>query len=1105
MRFGSILNAKLLGAPLLLFISLVACTPTSDVAIDVSSLSSNSRFHPTFLQIIRRRPALEKRNSTSKRTTSVNHTHYSNILASSELGNDIETNSLSSGEGTLGHSHEELFKIVTEATPTHLALSLLPAFMVIFGLFSAFVKERLYIGEAILAVAFGIILGPYVSGVFDPRSWNEGVGFDDMTLEVTRVVIALSVFAVGVELPKAYILRHWLSLAYLLGPIMLVGWLISGALIYVLIPALNFLQSLVVAAAVTPTDPILAASVVGKGKYAQKHVPAHLRHLLQAESGCNDGAAFPFLYLAMFILLREESSVGRAIGSWFLLVILYQILLGILIGTVIGVAARKTLKFCKRRSMIDRESMVAMYVALALLTTGLTTLAGSDDLLAAFACGAAFAWDDWFTESIEASNFSSIIDLLINCAVFIYVGATIPFAAWNDPNLTLVPWRLILLGISILVLRRLPAMLALQRLIPDLKTNREAVFCGHFGPIGVGAIFISTLAASKLPTPAIPPQSSLDILALTVQPLIYLIVLFSIFVHGLSIPFFTLGRSVHSRVHSMTKTWTQASGNEPTWLSRVKRVDRTNGSNSGDFRGEDQPLSVVQPENHNDQLIQVERGEKHGSDDQTTRVEDEGSPGQEAQESNVLQLSNEVSDLNQRLLSPDFPSPPPPTRNRTEPIMSSVIPTGIIARSGLLRLTSTPKMTAEEQEARRRNKLLRDDWCRRERIDITKKDEERVYKSGRHVIIERGDGDVVEVRRDPFVEATSRDGSNRKLNPFASNGGWPVGKSPTFASGSNTPYLAAARKLGAAKSIVHRFKKKKSNDCLKESTLDCSSFNQSLQEPPQVDAEPILRAGCESSFPRDFAADSETPAEDQIEYEWPEGSKLVTENEIGEVVRVEPNSCRRLRNMQSLPTLPLSAIVHSPKPPQENNFSLPDLNKPATFQGLDIPWNEEEWEEDERSESDFRYTRTKPSRRALSRTARRRPSSRVSRRPRHVGKSSQSRFSNAEGIISSTSRTDISARSPPAREVGFAGLTSERDFPNLHSGKNLSRSSSPARSIRFADHLVRPRETRSSKHGSRKRNRNSLLRLVTTRKSSQPSSIVTDETEQGGDSEAMVS
>lgn len=100
-------------------------------------------------------------------------------------------------------------------------------------------------------------------------------------------------------------------------------------------------------------------------------------------------------YLALFILLRGEHSVGEAIGYWIVLVLLYQILLGIIIGAAVGIIARKILKFSKRRELIDRESMVAMYVALALLVTGLTTLAGSDDLLAAFACGTAFAWDDW--------------------------------------------------------------------------------------------------------------------------------------------------------------------------------------------------------------------------------------------------------------------------------------------------------------------------------------------------------------------------------------------------------------------------------------------------------------------------------------------------------------------------------------------------------------------------------------------------------------------------------------------------------------------------------------------------------------------------------------
>lgn len=94
------------------------------------------------------------------------------------------------------------------------------------------------------------------------------------------------------------------------------GWLVSAGLIYALIPGLSFLSSLAVAACLTPTDPILAAAVVG-GKYADKHVPAHLRHLLAAESGCNDGAAFPFLYIALYLI--TESSDRHAVQDWFLI------------------------------------------------------------------------------------------------------------------------------------------------------------------------------------------------------------------------------------------------------------------------------------------------------------------------------------------------------------------------------------------------------------------------------------------------------------------------------------------------------------------------------------------------------------------------------------------------------------------------------------------------------------------------------------------------------------------------------------------------------------------------------------------------------------------
>ncbi|KAG0144420.1 hypothetical protein CROQUDRAFT_95011 [Cronartium quercuum f. sp. fusiforme G11] len=88
--------------------------------------------------------------------------------------------------------------------------------MILFRSFSAFVKENLYTGEAIIALMIGIILGPQVTGSFDPHSWGGGSNLNELTSDLTRIVIALSVSIVGVELPKAYIVKRWRSLLILL-------------------------------------------------------------------------------------------------------------------------------------------------------------------------------------------------------------------------------------------------------------------------------------------------------------------------------------------------------------------------------------------------------------------------------------------------------------------------------------------------------------------------------------------------------------------------------------------------------------------------------------------------------------------------------------------------------------------------------------------------------------------------------------------------------------------------------------------------------------------------------------------------------------------------
>jgi NhaP-type Na+/H+ or K+/H+ antiporter len=83
--------------------------------------------------------------------------------------------------------------------------------------------------------------------------------------------------------------------------------------------------------------------------------------------------------------------------------------------------------------------------------------------------------------------------------VFIYIGAIMPWSAFgNFAGIT--PWRLVVLGICVMLLRRLPWVIALVCLvfsqspfsltlekvhfIPALPTWREAGFAGFFGPIG---------------------------------------------------------------------------------------------------------------------------------------------------------------------------------------------------------------------------------------------------------------------------------------------------------------------------------------------------------------------------------------------------------------------------------------------------------------------------------------------------------------------------------------------------------------------------------------------------------------------------------------------
>lgn len=459
-------------------------------------------------------------------------------------------------------------------TKPHLVYIILGGFTSLFMLCSSVIKERLYIGEATVATICGIIFGPHAANLIDPGTWGN---VDLITLEFSRIVLVVQCFAVGVELPKAYMEKHWKSVTLLLIPVMTFGWLITSLFVWGLFhEQLNWLDSLCIAACVTATDPVLASSVVGKGKFA-KRVPKHLRDLLSAESGCNDGMAFPFVYLAVY-LIRYRPDASKVAYHWICYTILYECLFGAVYGVLIGYAARRAIRYAHEKDLIDRESFLVFYFVLALWCAGSGALLGLDDLLVGFACGVGFSNDGWFLEKTEESHVSNVIDLLINLAFFVYFGAIIPWGQFNSPEIIgLTPWRLVVLGILVLFFRRIPIMLLLKPVIPDIKTWREASFAGHFGPIGVGGLFVAILARAELETESTTPLAQLpeegfehmNIIEM-IWPITCFLVIVSILVHGSSVAVFTLGKRINTLTISMS--YTQANEDGPGWMDRLPRI-----------------------------------------------------------------------------------------------------------------------------------------------------------------------------------------------------------------------------------------------------------------------------------------------------------------------------------------------------------------------------------------------------------------------------------------------------------------------------------------------------------------------------------------------------
>ena len=263
--------------------------------------------------------------------------------------------------------------------------------------------------------------------------------------------------------------------------------------------------------------------------------------MLSAESGCNDGISFPFLYVGVFALLEETA--GFAIKEWVLATILWQCLFGTVLGLAIGLCANRALRIAEKSAYIGTSFFFVFYFLLALFCIGIASTLGTDDFLVSFGAGTGFAWDGWFASKTKATALPEVLDLLLNSSMFVYFGAIIPWSCFTPTPETpdISAGKLISLLILIVLFRRIPIVLAMTRLIPDIETYTESFFCGHFGPMGVGALFLVIEARAQLetktslPLPHPPSEHPHKHAIEIIWPIVCFVVLGSIMIHGLSV------------------------------------------------------------------------------------------------------------------------------------------------------------------------------------------------------------------------------------------------------------------------------------------------------------------------------------------------------------------------------------------------------------------------------------------------------------------------------------------------------------------------------------------------------------------------------------------
>ncbi|WP_458042652.1 MULTISPECIES: cation:proton antiporter domain-containing protein [Bacteria] len=370
------------------------------------------------------------------------------------------------------------------------------------------ILERVGVPPLVLAMMAGVVAGPFVGGLIDPA--DLGLRAPQAMEEITRFVLTISLLGVALRLPTGYWRANARWVAASIGVGMLVMFAVAAG--SVLLLGVPLLTALLIAAAITPTDPVVTTPIV-TGPIAEKRIPSRVRFNMSSESGLNDGLGFLLVMLPVLLLARPTR---EAWSHWAGHVLLWEVLTPVVGGLILGAAAGYLMDTAASRNWTMSASYLGYGVAMALAVLGIFRLLGTDAILAVFVAAAAFS--DRITSDLrhELGQEIDALGRVIIIPMFALIGVILPWGEWGELGWAWPPVLILaMLG------RRIVGIWVTRPLYRRLHTRTESAFLSWFGPVGVSALFYASLAAERTG----------DAL---VFPAVTLTIALSVLVHGLT-------------------------------------------------------------------------------------------------------------------------------------------------------------------------------------------------------------------------------------------------------------------------------------------------------------------------------------------------------------------------------------------------------------------------------------------------------------------------------------------------------------------------------------------------------------------------------------------